>query len=81
MVDIPALVKNRMRKALIEFWKAGEIDKLRRATWIYEPGWEPVDKRLDTMTVATDSGQLEFEMGGGIDVSYGDPTGQPSLDY
>ena len=46
MVDIPALVKNRMRKAPIEFWKPGEIDQLRRATWIYEPNWTQTNGRL-----------------------------------
>jgi hypothetical protein len=45
MVDIPALVKNRMRKAVIEFWKPGEADKLRRATWVYEDRWQPVAHR------------------------------------
>ncbi|WP_233521880.1 hypothetical protein, partial [Streptomyces triticagri] len=39
MVDIPALVTKRMRKAPVEFWKPGKSDELRRAGWVYTPDW------------------------------------------
>ncbi|MFD8534909.1 P-loop NTPase family protein [Streptomyces rubrogriseus] len=39
MVDFAALVARRMRKAPVEFWKAGKSDELRRAEWVYEPQW------------------------------------------
>ncbi|MER5744381.1 hypothetical protein ABT097_14055 [Streptomyces sp. NPDC002225] len=39
MVDIPALVTKRMRKAPVEFWKPGKSDELRRAGWVYAPDW------------------------------------------
>ncbi|WP_157529883.1 hypothetical protein [Microtetraspora niveoalba] len=39
MVDFAALVQKRMRKAPVEFWKAGKSDELRRAEWVYEPKW------------------------------------------
>ncbi|MFH9977880.1 hypothetical protein ACH4ND_01200 [Streptomyces sp. NPDC017179] len=39
MVDFAALVQKRMRKAPVEFWKAGKSDELRRAEWVYEPNW------------------------------------------
>jgi hypothetical protein len=41
MLDIPALVRARMRKAPVEFWKPGQSDALRQAGWVYEPGWDP----------------------------------------
>ena len=62
MVDIPALVKNRMRKAPIEFWKPGEIDKLRRATWIYDSAWESIGKAQRMSDFVTDDSQLVFEV-------------------
>jgi hypothetical protein len=34
----------RMRKAPVEFWKPGRSDELRRAVWVYEPGWAPAVK-------------------------------------
>ncbi|WP_336697311.1 hypothetical protein [Curtobacterium sp. USHLN213] len=39
MVDLPAIITRRARKAPVEFWKQGQGDKLRRAQWIYDPGW------------------------------------------
>ncbi|WP_151478116.1 P-loop NTPase family protein [Streptomyces albicerus] len=39
MVDFAALVQKRMRKAPVEFWKAGKSDELRRAEWVYDPNW------------------------------------------
>ena len=62
MVDIPALVKNRMHKAPIEFWKPGEIDKLRRATWIYEPAWEVTDTARRMSDVVSAGSQMTFEV-------------------
>ena len=62
MVDIPALVKNRMRKAPIEFWKPGEIDKLRRATWIYDSAWQSIGKAQRMSDFVTDDSQLVFEV-------------------
>lgn len=62
MVDIPALVKNRMRKAPIEFWKPGEIDKLRRANWIYDPNWKASPKTQGTATATTVGDQLELQV-------------------
>ncbi|WP_423922187.1 hypothetical protein ACPEEZ_02255 [Frigoribacterium sp. 2-23] len=44
MVDIPAIVTKRMRKAPLEFWKPGQVDKLRRAEWVYSPEWQPQEK-------------------------------------
>lgn len=64
MVDIPALVKNRMRKAPIEFWKPGEIDKLRRATWIYDADWKSMDKAQRMSDVVPDDTQLSLEVDG-----------------
>ena len=71
MVDIPALVKNRMRKVPIEFWKPGEMDRLRRATWIYEPNWSrtsasvPHPHKDDPMSSDTEQLQLDTSTGGG----------------
>jgi hypothetical protein len=39
MVDIPGLVEKRMQKAPVEFWKPRKADELRKAGWVYEPGW------------------------------------------
>ncbi len=47
MVDLAARVDRRMRKAPVEFWKPGKSDELRRAEWVYEPGWtRPVKSRV-----------------------------------
>jgi hypothetical protein len=64
MVDIPALVKNRMRKTPIEFWKPGEIDKLRRATWIYDTDWKSIDKAQRMSDVVPVDTQLVLEVDG-----------------
>ncbi|MBM4729158.1 hypothetical protein GS446_21365 [Rhodococcus hoagii] len=45
MVDIPALVSRRMRKAPVEFWKPGKADQLRKAQWVYEPGWTALPRQ------------------------------------
>lgn len=57
MLDIPALVRARMRKAPVEFWKPGQSDALRQAGWVYSPEWDPspvgptmVSPRLVTAT-------------------------------
>ena len=41
MVDISALVRQRMSKKPIEFWKPRKLDELRQARWVYQPGWTP----------------------------------------
>lgn len=61
MIDIPALVKSRMRKAPISFWLPGESDKLRRAGWVYQPDWSPAraSGREPDQTLIHE-GQLDF---------------------
>jgi len=39
MVDIPGLVGKRMQKAPIQFWEPRRADELRKAGWVYKPGW------------------------------------------
>jgi hypothetical protein len=41
MMDIPALVDTRMQKVPVEFWKPRQSDELRKANWVYAPGWTP----------------------------------------
>lgn len=45
MVDIPALVSQRMQKAPVEFWKPGRADELRKGRWVYVPTWEKLPPR------------------------------------
>lgn len=63
MVDFAALVSKRMRKAPVEFWKAGKSDELRRAEWVYEPNWSQAaikDKKPREVSASEDA-QLRFE--------------------
>ncbi|WP_405395201.1 hypothetical protein [Microbispora hainanensis] len=64
MVDFAALVQKRMRKAPVEFWKAGKSDELRRAEWVYEPNWAetPVKgKKVNNGSVVSEEVELPFE--------------------
>lgn len=63
MVDFAALVSRRMRKAPVEFWKAGKSDELRRAEWVYEPAWSetPVKGKKSRDPAASEDLELPFE--------------------
>lgn len=40
MIDLGQVADQRLRAGIPEFWKgAAEFDKLRRAEWVYTPGW------------------------------------------
>jgi hypothetical protein len=40
MIDLAAVVNQRLSMNIIEFWKGTrEFDKLRRAQWVYDPAW------------------------------------------
>jgi hypothetical protein len=41
MIDLAAIMNQRLGVKIVEFWKGqAEFDKLRRAQWVYEPGWK-----------------------------------------
>lgn len=41
MIDLAAIVNQRLSMNIVEFWKgAREFDKLRRAQWVYSPSWD-----------------------------------------
>lgn len=64
MVDFAALVQKRMRKAPVEFWKAGKSDELRRAEWVYEPNWTESpskSKKGNSGGKASEEAELPFE--------------------
>ncbi|MFI0859886.1 hypothetical protein ACH4RA_06330 [Streptomyces smyrnaeus] len=63
MVDFAALVSRRMRKAPVEFWKAGRSDELRRAEWVYEPSWSetPAKGKKSREAAASEDVELPFE--------------------
>ncbi|NYI41706.1 hypothetical protein [Demequina lutea] len=42
MIDLGQVANQRMRTGIPEFWKGeAEFDRLRRAEWVYTPGWRP----------------------------------------
>ncbi|MFJ4699052.1 ATP-binding protein [Streptomyces sp. NPDC088768] len=60
MVDFAALVSKRMRKAPVEFWKAGRSDELRRAEWVYDPKWSETPKKSKKRQVKPTAEELPF---------------------
>lgn len=64
MVDFAALVQKRMRKAPVEFWKPGRSDELRRAEWVYAPGWTETPRtNLERTTHREDPEDLALPFG------------------
>jgi hypothetical protein len=63
MVDFAALVSRRMRKAPVEFWKAGKSDELRRAEWVYDPNWAETTAKgkKSREAAASEDVELPFE--------------------
>lgn len=46
MVDLAQVADQRLRTGIPEFWKGtAEFDKLRRAEWVYSPGWRDHQSR------------------------------------
>ncbi|WP_146231800.1 hypothetical protein [Lentzea atacamensis] len=48
MIDLAAIVNQRLSANIVEFWKGqAEFDKLRRAQWVYDPDWRASLKDQD----------------------------------
>lgn len=71
MLDISALVRQRMNKKPIEFWKPRKLDELRQARWVYEPGWTPAPPKprnvvngAKVQATSDEAGQSALDLGG-----------------
>jgi hypothetical protein len=58
MIDLAAIVNQRMGVKIVEFWKGQrEFDTLRRAQWVYEPNWK--QRSADTQVSTEDLFSVE----------------------
>lgn len=56
MVDLGQIANQRLRTKIPEFWKStAEFDKLRRAEWVYSPGWRESQTKAAKKNTASDA--------------------------